>query len=433
VPNTALERDTLRNGTYFWQRVLPQRITAWRVKRSRYLLTRYLFTSRLFTRLGFRGDPNQPKSIGAGNQQMLFSSTEPRNRNFSTVGTHKLNASFIITAALTLRRHLNMAVGMRPMAPGFAGFAMARLCMAIAAFAWMAATTIVQAQQVMEPLALDEIAPGDFVHIGITAQMTADNEGAIANIGFIIGNDAVAVIDTGGSVREGRRLLAAIRARTDKPIRYVVNTHGHPDHIFGNAAFVDGYTVFVGHKTLPRALATRGQFYLDAFRRIMGGALIDDVSIIPPKLLVDGELRLDLGGRILVLRAWPVAHSDSDLTVFDENAGILYAGDLVFETHVPVLDGSIRGWLAVLDQLRATPARRVVPGHGPVSAWPDILADQRRYLDTLATDIRSLIAAGRPLTVAADTAAASERPRWQLFDDYNARNATAAYSEIEWE
>jgi hypothetical protein len=75
----------------------------------------------------------------------------------------------------------------------------------------------------------------------------------------------------------------------------------------------------------------------------------------------------------------------------------------------------------------------VVPGHGPVSGWPAALTDQRRYLETLASDIRGLIARGEPIGAAAGTAASSERSRWKLFDDFNARNATAAFSEIEWE
>ena len=281
------------------------------------------------------------------------------------------------------------------------------------------------------PLPVQQIAPGVFAYQGAVALMTRENEGAIANLGFVVGSDAVAVIDSGGSAREGRRLLAAIKAATDKPVRYVINTHVHPDHVFGNAVFEGA--VVVGHKNLPRALAARGQFYLDTFRRSLGEEALSDVKIVVPTLLVDNETSLDLGGRTLLLKAWRTAHTDNDLTGFDEPTQTLFAGDLVFLRHLPVLDGSIRGWLTVLDELAHIPAQRVVPGHGPVAAWPAAIEAERRYLQRIAGDVRASIKRGEPIAVAARQAGESERGAWELFDESNARNATAAYSELEWE
>jgi quinoprotein relay system zinc metallohydrolase 2 len=292
--------------------------------------------------------------------------------------------------------------------------------------------TLTHSQEVLKPLSIDQVGSGIYVHSGEITLMSGANEGAIANVGFVVGAKGVAVIDTGGSVREGRRLLSAIRQITDEPVLYVINTHAHPDHVFGNAAFLPP-AVFVGSHNLPRRIMERGPYYLKSFRPAMG-SLLDEVRILPPSVTVDDELQLDLGDRMLTLRAWRASHSDSDLTVFDERTGILFAGDLVFLRHIPVLDGSIRGWLKTINELARLPAKSVVPGHGPPSApWPAALDPEKTYLERLQSDCRDLIKRGVPIAAASELAAASEKSHWDLFNEYNARNATAAFSELEWE
>ena len=283
------------------------------------------------------------------------------------------------------------------------------------------------------PLPVTEIAPGIFVHPGVHELATPDNLGAIANVGFVVGDDAVAVIDSGGYARAGARLRAAIRQTTGLPIRYVIASHVHPDHLFGHAAFAADRATFVGHAKLPAALAMRGAYYLADLRETFG-ALAEGTEIVPPDLTVADVVELDLGGRRLTLTAHPTAHTDNDLSVFDHATGTLWLADLLFMDRIPVIDGSLPGWLEVLEMVLGWPALRAVPGHGPVSAaWPAAAADQVRYLERVRDEVRAVIAAGGSIEDAVATVGAAERSAWQLFDFYHPRNVTAAFAELEWE
>jgi glyoxylase-like metal-dependent hydrolase (beta-lactamase superfamily II) len=155
---------------------------------------------------------------------------------------------------------------------------------------------------------------------------------------------------------------------------------------------------------------------------------------VPPTLLVADKTALDLGGRTLILQAWPPGHTDCDLTVYDPRTRTLIAGDLLFKGHLPIIDGSLKGWLKDLDGLAAIPAVRAVPGHGAlVQPWPAALDDERRYFDALSRDVKAALARGQDMRAAAAGAGAGERDKWRLFEEYNARNATAAYAEFEWD
>jgi quinoprotein relay system zinc metallohydrolase 2 len=261
---------------------------------------------------------------------------------------------------------------------------------------------------------------------------TAANEDGIANIGFVIGQICVAVIDPGGSRADGEGLRARIREVTPLPIRYVIMTHMHPDHVFGAVAFEADAPVFVAHARMAGMLVQRGEFYRNRLADVLGLAEAGDYA--KPTMLVTDTAEIDLGGRVLRLQAHRTAHTDNDLTILDPASGTLWAADLLFVNRIPALDGSILGWLAELQAMTAVPAWQAVPGHGPpVVPWPDAAAAEQRYLSTLVREIRAIIADGGDIETAVATVGQSERGSWLLFDDYNGRNVTTAFKELEWE
>lgn len=284
---------------------------------------------------------------------------------------------------------------------------------------------------------LQEVSPGVFVRRGPDAEASTDNRNGIANIGFIIGRDAVLVFDAGGSLDDGRWLRAQIRQRTDRPIRHVVISHVHPDHCFGVSAFTQDPAGappdIIGHHRLTAALQTRGAYYRQRLAALLGDAAVGQV-VLPTREIGPAGATLDLGDRQVRCIAHATAHTDSDLSLLDSGSGLLFPSDLLFVGRLPSLDGSLRGWLQEAQHLRALGALRAVPGHGPaVVDFAPAMTDLERYLTRLRDDTRRAIVQNLTLDDAVVTVAQSERDHWALFDEGHGRNVTQAYQELEWE
>lgn len=287
--------------------------------------------------------------------------------------------------------------------------------------------------QAAEPLAVSQVAPGVYLHQSDHHWPDRENHGEIANIGFIVGDKCVAVIDTGGSPQQGAALREAIKQTTGKPVCYVINTHVHPDHIYGNIAFKQPGTQFVGHHKLGRAMASRGEHYLGRAEETLAIHVNRD-NIIPPDIQVKDFMTLNIGNRELLLTAHPSAHTDNDLSIYDKTTGTLWLADLLFQEHIPVIDGSIKGWLAELNRLEKNSYTLVIPGHGhPVRDWPAGMQPQKAYLNSMANEIRTLIKQGKTLEQALDTVGLPAKNQWALYDQFHRKNITIAFAELEWE
>lgn len=305
--------------------------------------------------------------------------------------------------------------------------------MAVAAVAVTVTVAQAQAGSAASDFALSEARPGVFVHRGRDLPLDVPGHDDIANIGFIVGSRCVAVIDTGGSVRLGRRLREAIRRRTSLPVCFVIDTHVHVDHVLGNAAFVADHPHFVGHARLAEAMMRSRDFFLRNYPGDFDGTP-SAAQVVGPDRLVDGELVLDLGHRALRLRAWPTAHTDCDVTVYDRQSGTLWTGDLLFLERLPALDGNLKGWLGAIDALARMRARLVVPGHGELTTdLGGALERERGYLQALYDGVREELAEGQSVEDATNKVALAERRKWSLWDDVHPGNVARAYEELQWE
>lgn len=219
------------------------------------------------------------------------------------------------------------------------------------------------------------------------------NRGAelVPNIGVIGGDHSVLVVETGMGPRNGEKVLAFATEYAKGRKLYLTTTHFHPEHAFGAQAFA-GEATYLVNGAQAADLAGKGPGYLEMFRGL--GAPIarqlEGVEPVTPDAVYDGAYELDLGGRVVRLRATGRAHSKGDQVVTVPDAGVLFTGDLVDAGQFsifpwfPPYDTDVSGlrWIEVMRGLVATGPKVVVPGHGDISG-PQLLVDVRDYLELL--------------------------------------------------
>ena len=253
-----------------------------------------------------------------------------------------------------------------------------------------------------------EVAPGVYAFI---------QPGGATDAGFIVEEEGVVIIDTLMTTTLAEHLLAEVRRVTDKPVRYVVNTHWHGDHLFGNALMPPA--PIVAHDTCRDDLFTEWEAHREFLRDLYPAVYEDwrDLPRTPPNVTFSDSLTLHLGARPIELRFYGRAHTRGDVAVFMPTEGVLFAGDLSFHKYIPnARDGFPDAWVRVAERVEQVDCGIIVPGHGPLGT-PANLTEMRECLDLIVRQGRRSFEAGMSASAARDALNLGAFADWGRQDD----------------
>lgn len=279
------------------------------------------------------------------------------------------------------------------------------------------------------------VAPDVWFVQGQTALGSPANRNFISNAGFVVTDDGVVVVDALGSPRLAEDLIAQIRSITTQPIRYLVVTHFHADHIYGLQAFKAAGATILAHPAGREYLASEtARLRLDASRKDLAPWIDASTRLLGADRWLDQEeTLLRVGSFDFRIRHVGPAHTPEDLVVHVPQRGVLFAGDLVFQGRIPYVgQADSRQWIASLAGLIDMGARTILPGHGPAST--DAAADLQQTRDYLVYLRKTMGDAARDMEPFDEAYARTDWSRFEalpLFRQANRMNAYNTYLLME--
>jgi glyoxylase-like metal-dependent hydrolase (beta-lactamase superfamily II) len=276
------------------------------------------------------------------------------------------------------------------------------------------------------------VAPNVYAVVGDLAGQSYENDGLNNNLGFVVGDAGVLVINSGPSMRVARALHAAIRKITALPVKWLVNVNSQNHYWLGNGYFKSLGATILASKEAERVMREVGAQQLDTSKALLKEKADGTVLTYPTELIADRhELKV---GRIPVqLLHFGPAHTPGDLVVWLPQQKILFSGDIVYtERLLAVIPNSnATGWVQAFDKLAALKPKTIVPGHGRPTTVETARRDTRDYLSFLLAEAKRILDAGGSLQDAVEKVDQSRFRSLANFDQLALRNMNQVFQEVE--
>jgi len=291
--------------------------------------------------------------------------------------------------------------------------------------AWLSLAAAPAAAQALQP---EQVAPGVWMVQGVSALGTPANRNFISNAAFVVTPAGVVVIDALGSPSLAQELIQAIGRITSQPIRQLIVTHYHADHVYGLQVFQGLGATITAHRSGQAYLhSDTAALRLQASRQELAPWIDDQTRLVAADRWIDGPTSFTLGGVDFLLQPVGPAHTLEDLVVFLPQSRVLIAGDIVFRGRIPFVGQADSGrWIEALDRLVAFDARLIVPGHGPASA--NAKSDLKLTRDYLQHLRQTMGDAARNLEPFEEAYAKADWSRFEHLPLFKAANRINAYN-----